>query len=103
MQMTLMTTGLYNEPAGAYLPSILYERDGRVAARLGGLQILARSRDETATAGQGLSARSRRRRTPTLVLGSREPAMPTERSLPRPRLRGEGRGEGRAFSSRRGT
>ena len=24
MQMTLMTTGLYNEPAGAYLPSILY-------------------------------------------------------------------------------
>lgn len=23
-QMTLMTTGLYNEPAGAYLPSILY-------------------------------------------------------------------------------
>jgi hypothetical protein len=22
--MTLMTTGLYNEPAGAYLPSILY-------------------------------------------------------------------------------
>jgi hypothetical protein len=24
MQMTLMTTGVYNEPAGAYLPSILY-------------------------------------------------------------------------------
>jgi hypothetical protein len=24
MQMTLMTIGLYNEPAGAYLPSILY-------------------------------------------------------------------------------
>jgi predicted N-acetyltransferase YhbS len=24
MQMNLMTTGLYNEPAGAYLPSILY-------------------------------------------------------------------------------
>jgi len=23
-QMTLMTTGLYNEPAGAYLPSVLY-------------------------------------------------------------------------------
>ena len=23
-QATLMTTGLYNEPAGAYLPSILY-------------------------------------------------------------------------------
>jgi len=23
-QMTLMTTGLYNEPAGAYIPSILY-------------------------------------------------------------------------------
>jgi hypothetical protein len=22
--MTLMTTGLYNEPAGAYLPSVLY-------------------------------------------------------------------------------
>jgi hypothetical protein len=22
--MTLMTVGLYNEPAGAYLPSILY-------------------------------------------------------------------------------
>ena len=22
--MTLMTTGLYNEPAGAYLPSIMY-------------------------------------------------------------------------------
>lgn len=24
MVMTLMTTGLYNEPAGAYLPSVLY-------------------------------------------------------------------------------
>ena len=24
MQMTLMTVGLYSEPAGAYLPSILY-------------------------------------------------------------------------------
>jgi hypothetical protein len=24
MQLTLMTIGLYNEPAGAYLPSILY-------------------------------------------------------------------------------
>jgi hypothetical protein len=24
MQMTLMTIGLYNEPSGAYLPSILY-------------------------------------------------------------------------------
>ena len=24
--MTLMTTGLYNEPAGAYLPSILFKR-----------------------------------------------------------------------------
>jgi len=24
MQMNLMTVGLYNEPAGAYLPSILY-------------------------------------------------------------------------------
>ena len=24
MQMTLMTIGLYNEPAGAYLPSVLY-------------------------------------------------------------------------------
>jgi hypothetical protein len=23
-QMTLMSIGLYNEPAGAYLPSILY-------------------------------------------------------------------------------
>jgi hypothetical protein len=23
-QMTLMTIGLYNEPAGAYLPSVLY-------------------------------------------------------------------------------
>ena len=23
-QMTLMTIGLYNEPAGAYLPSIIY-------------------------------------------------------------------------------
>jgi hypothetical protein len=23
-QMTLMTVGLYNEPAGAYLPSVLY-------------------------------------------------------------------------------
>ncbi len=24
MQMTLMTIGLYNDPAGAYLPSVLY-------------------------------------------------------------------------------
>ena len=24
MQMTLMTIGFYNEPAGAYLPSVLY-------------------------------------------------------------------------------
>ncbi|HVH82000.1 MAG TPA: GNAT family N-acetyltransferase, partial [Stellaceae bacterium] len=24
MQMTLMTIGLYNEPAGAWLPSVLY-------------------------------------------------------------------------------